>query len=864
MKLGWHEETGDENTSRFAERAREEAYSSVDQKVTTFIEGGLSGLTLGATDGLLGGEDASARAQYNPGTRIAGEIVGGIGGSMAIPFSPAGLAGRIGSGVGSRLGSGLAAKAVGYGVEGALQGAGQAYSASQLSGDPLSAETLFAGAGLGFLVGAGAGAAGHALERAGTRASGALADDAVESLAREERVTAIKSEMAANDTILRGASPVRSVVPDEAFNKVRVATNEAVEELAPLHSSAVEALETIRKANKDFTGSVRSALKAEGFTQTRVNNAISFVRRSGEDVIGQVALLEPGVQKALGGKIAKVRRLAEEARDDIGASLDHLDAVRDLAAAAKVDMPGIPEEAVKTAIAGASLVKTAKVADAAIKNALGGEGIDGARQAVAAFFKDLDVAKAAGLIPDSGPAVAGLEGAMSALKAVEDAGASIAVTEALGRLPKSASKLHHMTDAQAEVFVAALERAKTLGPAAQRLEQTVGEFIEGAGLKAEGSVADKFKALLSDARSAAASTKAATSGEVKAARKAASDSNKRLAKELKDIEKAPREKAKKTKGWVSKLTDFGKYLGGRAGAKTMGGNLVGNYMGYRMGVAAAGAAFAVTHPEEAGIAAAVLGARGAVKSALARSAARWGGMVGRGLQRSVPGLTAIVAETSFGGSNRQPKNLAEGVMLRSQEIAELVPTIQDTAFAATAELRDEHPEFARAVEDQIVRVTQYLHSVLPRNPGTVVVAGKDRWTPSPLQSRDAGERIYAATRPLEACEDYLSGGLSPAGIHAFANCYPEMFNVAREEMLNTLPAALPHMDKAERARVAWITGVPLDSSQRPEAVAFFQQQLINNPMPPSGVPPQGDQGGRPGGADGAPSGLTMAQRVSEA
>lgn len=162
----YQEETRDSMRARVREEGRDEYYS--DQKLETFVEGAASGLTLGASDYLteeVFGWDTSERAQYNPGTRIAGEIVGGIvpalvpgGGAAVLAKTPAGAVASLASRAGAAAGGSAAKRmAVSGAVEGAVLGATAANTSAYLSGDPLTAEAVIAGMGWGAVLGGGIG-----------------------------------------------------------------------------------------------------------------------------------------------------------------------------------------------------------------------------------------------------------------------------------------------------------------------------------------------------------------------------------------------------------------------------------------------------------------------------------------------------------------------------------------------------------------------------------------------------------------------------------------------------------------------------------------------------------------------------------
>ncbi len=172
--LGYSEESDSAAFERNRQTAREDYYEG--QKLETFAEGVAGGLTFGATDQLFEnafGWDTAERAQYNPGTRIAGDITGAVlpallSGGASAPESAAGIAGRVlratPAGLVARgaeaaaplLTSSRVGRATVRGViEGAAYGGGAEVTNAALNDDPLTAEALVAGMGWGALFGGG-------------------------------------------------------------------------------------------------------------------------------------------------------------------------------------------------------------------------------------------------------------------------------------------------------------------------------------------------------------------------------------------------------------------------------------------------------------------------------------------------------------------------------------------------------------------------------------------------------------------------------------------------------------------------------------------------------------------------------------
>lgn len=175
-------------------------YGTPGQVALTGLEGAASGATLGlaplAETKLLGvnPEEIKARQQANPGTNLLGNMAGGAGligltGGLAAPAEEALLARGVG---------GLAAKAIGYGAEGAVFGAGNSLSDHALGDPNLNAQKVLSNIGIGALLGAGIGAATYGAKGLIGKSVSDVADKANASAETSEALSGEGNSQASN------------------------------------------------------------------------------------------------------------------------------------------------------------------------------------------------------------------------------------------------------------------------------------------------------------------------------------------------------------------------------------------------------------------------------------------------------------------------------------------------------------------------------------------------------------------------------------------------------------------------------------------------------------------------------------------
>lgn len=289
--LGYKPITAEQNEARLTSEARSDYYTSPGAQVSAGLEGLLAGATFGGSDYVLGAtgneEDLKARAQYNPGIRMASEMLGAIapmlisGGAAAgeeaniaakaARFSPTSLLSE-----GARLlapgAEGSLTKAVtAAALEGGVYGGAGSIDHAYLDDSPITAESVLHGIGWGALMGGAFGAVGHGIEARGEAARAAIERDAAAERAANTPtpVGALKDTAGAEFDALR--SEVKNL--SEAAKASVATADSAVESTLRAITEGGEArdLSSLGLSRPVFRGMVEDAEEAYAAAKKAVN-----------------------------------------------------------------------------------------------------------------------------------------------------------------------------------------------------------------------------------------------------------------------------------------------------------------------------------------------------------------------------------------------------------------------------------------------------------------------------------------------------------------------------------------------------------------------------------------------------------------
>lgn len=825
LSLGYKQQSAQSEFESSVEQGRADYLHQPGERLQTLAEGAVSGATFGVSDLFHNDEDVKERAQYNPGYRLGGEIIGGFA-------SPAGLIGDAAKGAVEARGIGTFGQTVvKTAAEGAAFGAGGSITNAEMSGDPLTAEAIMAGAGWGAVWGGGLGLfAGkaassleaHTAEKAAAEANAAGAVGVAEKAGMERAV----GEAQINSVLSDGLKERNAAL--KGFEDYHY--NEFMGTLGDVKNQVTEAVDTIKQGVAGSAAADFSALKAskgELYNYLVQTDQLAPVR---ESMRGAEKTFMKAQRAAEEGNFKKMESALKEYEghlSDIEATYKPLDqatleqnaANRGAESAGEAGATGIPSEY-------PTVTGKVQANQPNIQELL---AYSGQRMKAAA--------------------VAGEEGVRLA-----------AIKNAVGSLPRSVEEFRSMTGSRVEKISAAIDSLNQVKAAEfvglkNSVNDAVTKFADKVGLKVDGMApSEAFRVTQSALKEAGTARAREYAASISRGENLWGKANNKEAQWEAAKRQGPGSLTKNAKG--EEISRGGKnFLSDTAGllAEHAAGKLgVGRY-----------AAFRLTKD----LAFSMLGLKGAVLGKIGESVEKWA-------PKGVKALTAIAPRADAlkrrldGTVDQGKKSQVQLMKDRAEEIRNAAPAVRDTLYKSISPLAQEHPDLAAAMHALGVQQFQYILNKLPLDPGGAFSALKSLWNPDPAACAKF-ERCYAVFQdPVgEITKALDSGKVTPELVEGLKEMHPEMYQELRVQMLERIsePAVWKSMTYPEQVNIGLLMDLPVHSTMRPKFIAAQQQMYMErNPM--KGITPQAGSGASNGGRPAGPAknpGATTAQKVTE-
>ena len=819
-KLGYKETTDKEISTDLAAKADKSYYTSPIEKLKTAGEGALSGLSLGTLDPLITSDESRARARYNPGTRIASEIVGAavaailsggttagesaaeIGGKIAarevLGLTPAGLAARAGRAVEeSKAIAGLGkATRVGAGaaVEGALGGAGAAITNAQLNNDPLTVESVLAGAGMGSLVGFGAGAIGSKLESGVTKAFSKEEPAIVGSLSRteEDAMDKFYSSLPKEKTV-KNIPEWEKAIPNEplpierSLQKADISEFQQLESFGSVKAGLGEHLDGINEAVKDVDAKLAQASQAYG-------QADNLLRSSAEH-LG----IPKDVIKDLRGAI-KSRSM--EDIDNIFSKLEENAAMFDGKVITAEQRSALYSSIDKYKKLEANVKELVSLKEAAGVLKDFPDKIDDFRRLKASkaekLFAALDVL-------DKNPETASMHTYFD--KTLEDMGLSVSgSTGTKARAIWESNKMPGFFRNQEKEIERASFNLNKLGQ-----QDSVVSKNELRGREAKDY--PKIPEIKNQANELILKMNPEKTGTPEL-RLTEDEVNQILFKKEEAIANQQLYEARKKKGTSRFLKRVADSAGARFSAKAarkVGGGVIGSALAFEAGGSLTDMLFSGL------IGSTIAGNRESVTSRIAQAARK---VTSATLQKGAARIGTLAVRID-GTLDNSKKSNTEMAMDRIEEVNQLAINPRDHAFQAVEDISMEHPDFAKAVIDTFENSVRALKSFIPKDPGLAFSHGKSLHRPDAIQQIQLGKALEVFHDPIGVMEK-VSTNLSSADvltINMLQTIHPTLYSEFQGRVLEEVQPKLPTATYDELSYYSIITGVPFHSSFTPRSMA---------------------------------------------
>lgn len=831
--LGYRQEDTGETLAHATAEANQEFFTRPSQVAKAAVEGAASGLTLGVSDPLLkllGDDDIGQRAAYNPGTRLASEFVGAIApalltGGATAPVSGVRGASTLGKVLAHTPAGALAKATSGLGtvtrgvVEGAAYGAGGAVSHAALSGDPLTSESVLAGAGWGSFLGGGLGVAVKGAEKVGSK----LAELKVPRTIPTEAWTPLKTEVQGLTATADRLVEEMSRAPSAALKDLSragggaAAAGDAVamKEARAAWTKAQRAIDSgdpakVEEAIAEYTNLVSRSRAIKEYQQGSYE--VNEFLRTGKGDAQRMGALTESLDRELASR--KTTKDLEVYRGVRRSHLDKADpgylstsASREVAESFAHHVPGGEGSVVRIQVPKGTPYTKIPGPD---------EEFVFPRGSILQLVGEKDGVTTARLLAGEVAPVpaASTNPGVEAFRTAKDLAG---VTAVLRSFPYSPRTWTNLSKASAETLHAALEKvgelaAKVpeLAPHVPGIERAIKGLTEAAGAADTG---------MAGLRTAWAASRQAEGARV-----------------VSNVEKILARKATSTAG---------SFLGSILGFKTAGP--LGAFGAYKLARGALGG-------ELAGL-----------KAAVSKTLSESGALLAKGTKVASKGVGRAdpLRRRLDGSKDDEPGTRAEVFYRRKAEIANATSHVNDTLFKAISPIATEQPEVARGMHASAVNAFKALYGLMPKDPGTAQSGFKSLRTPDPV----AIERFARAYDVFHDALGVFSGQRTPSADHvqALQSMYPAL---ATELRLNTIGAYQPGESVDAISRQSIALGVPAHSIFRPQWIAAQQAMFAKRAVSFEGQG-KGQSGGQVGnrGGGGAGSGAsgqpTAAQKVTE-
>jgi hypothetical protein len=214
----------------------------------------------------------------------------------------------------------------------------------------------------------------------------------------------------------------------------------------------------------------------------------------------------------------------------------------------------------------------------------------------------------------------------------------------------------------------------------------------------------------------------------------------------------------------------------------------------------------------------LVAAKNGMQNAIENLVAKYGDPASQAVARLGP-VTTWLARSFPSGTTDPTADTRQRAANRIAELAHASVVAPDSVFAAVDRFQGMPNDIAAKIHQQIVGTVQHLNAVAPKDPGLDPRGTRSNWLPSYADSIAFAHRLEAAHDPLAAIARLLSGEVHPAAVDTLRQRWPATLQLLSEILSQRDLSRVPY-DRA--LGFSQVLGVPMTGLQNPAVGSAIQ------------------------------------------
>ncbi len=200
---------------------------------------------------------------------------------------------------------------------------------------------------------------------------------------------------------------------------------------------------------------------------------------------------------------------------------------------------------------------------------------------------------------------------------------------------------------------------------------------------------------------------------------------------------------------------------------------------------------------------------------------------GRGMPLMNAVLDKLVGEPE---SKKSPQEKFKVVQDRLAKFTVAPDAVMAGAYEALRPLQEVNEYLADDAESVLGKQFEYLQSIIPKDPGTMIVLGKSMWQPTDRELYEFSQAAAGVLFPLDTIEAISDGLVPPQAAEAIAATNPELFMKYQHGLIERADEVRANSTMNQRIALGLAFKVPLEPTADPRYVTFVQNMHAQKTM----------------------------------